>query len=365
MRAIVKIGTSSLTDEGGLIDASAVQKLCDEVAVQRALGHEIVLVTSAAIAAGLAPLGLSANRPKDALTLQAVSAIGQSRLMHVYNVALERHGLIGAQVLLTPLDFMLRAQYLHARDTLERIIELGVIAIINENDAIADDEIRFGDNDRIAALVANLLNADVLILLTDTGGLYTADPRTDPAATLIDDVEAIDDELQNVAGGAGTARGSGGMASKVSAARMASWSGVRTVIAAARRDNVVGDAMGNVPGVGTTIRAKSRDRKLAARKLWIGFAAPGEGTVTIDAGAEAMLISQGVSLLHAGVVAVAGDFAAQDPIDVVNQAGRLIARGLASVDSRAARASLGRRSSDLDSGVAAAVIHRDDLVVLV
>ena len=227
MRVIVKIGTSSLTDEAGLISKAAVQKLCDEVAAQRLLGHEIVLVTSAAIAAGLAPLGLSANRPKDALTLQAVSAIGQSRLMQVYNESLERHGLIGAQVLLTPLDFMLRAQYLHARDTLERIIELGAIAIINENDAIADDEIRYGDNDRIAALVANLLNADALVLLTDTGGLFTADPRADPSATLITNVDEVDDELQSVAGGAGTARGSGGMASKVRAARMASWSGVR------------------------------------------------------------------------------------------------------------------------------------------
>ncbi len=365
MRSVIKIGTSSLTDDAGLINTEAIQKLCDEVAEARALGHQVVLVTSAAIAAGLAPLGLSSQRPKDALTLQAVSAVGQSRLMHVYNEALAVHGLVGAQVLLTPLDFMVRAQYLHARDTLERLIELGAIAIINENDAVADDEIRFGDNDRIAALVANLLNADVLVLLTDTGGLYTADPRLDPGAQRIVNIDAIDDEVQSFAGGAGTERGSGGMASKIRAARMASWSGVRTVIAAAGRADVVADAMNDVAEVGTTVRPKNRERKLAARKLWIGFAVAAEGSVTVDSGAEAMLVSRGVSLLHAGVVSVAGNFAIDDPIDVVNSHGRVIARGLARADSGTASKSAGFRSGDLPIGVSPEMIHRDDLVVLV
>ncbi len=197
-------------------------------------------VTSGAVAAGLPALGFGRDRrPRDARTLQAVSAVGQGRLMATYDRAFAAHDLVAGQVLLAPLDFGMRSQYLHARGTLRRLLELGVVPVINENDAIADDEIRFGDNDRIAALVAHLLEADLLVLLTDTPGLLTADPRLDPSASLIEEIVEVDHALEALAGGAGTSRGSGGMASKVAAAKMAAWSGVRTVIASSTRDDVL------------------------------------------------------------------------------------------------------------------------------
>ena len=224
MRIVVKIGTSSVTDERGSIKTDAIATLCEQVAKLRADKHEVVVVTSGAVAGGVAALGMK-QRPTDTLTLQALAAVGQSLLMNEYNKHLSKHQLIGAQVLLVPNDFIDRTQYLHARSTLIRLIELGCVPIINENDAIASDEIRFGDNDRIAALVSHNIGADVLVLLTDIAGLYTADPATDANAAFVEEV-AADDELLTVhAGSAGSARGSGGMASKLSAARIASWSG--------------------------------------------------------------------------------------------------------------------------------------------
>ena len=199
--AVVKVGTSSITDEEGVIDSSLVAKLCDEVAELRRQGHWVVVVTSGAIAAGLPDLGLGGERrPRDAVTLQAVSAVGQGNLIGTYQRELARHDLVVGQVLLAPLDFFVRAQYLHARGTLTRLLELGVVPVVNENDAIADDEIRFGDNDRIAALVAHLVEADVLVLLTDTPGLLTADPRLDADASLIEEIIEIDKELEGLAG---------------------------------------------------------------------------------------------------------------------------------------------------------------------
>ncbi len=234
MRLVAKIGTSSLTDERGVIDTSVIRELCAQLAALRRGGHEVVLVTSGAVSAGVAALGLP-GRPTGIGLLQALAAAGQSRLMEHYNRALDAHGLVAAQVLLVPNDFVDRRQYLHARGTLTRLLDLGCVPIVNENDAIASHEIRFGDNDRIAALVAHNVNAELLVLLTDTPGLYTADPRQDPTATLIDEVVEGDPLLEVSASSPGTARGSGGMASKLSAARMASWSGVRATIAAASR----------------------------------------------------------------------------------------------------------------------------------
>ena len=230
MRLVAKIGTSSLTDDRGVIDASVIVGLCAQLAALRHAGHEVVLVTSGAVAAGVATVGLPA-RPTDTGLLQALAAAGQSRLMEHYNRALDAHGLVAAQVLLVPNDFVDRRQYLHARGTLTRLLDLGCIPIVNENDAIASHEIRFGDNDRIAALVAHNVNAELLVLLTDTPGLYTADPRLDPTAQLIDEVREGDPLLDVNAATPGSTRGSGGMASKLSAARMASWSGVRATIA--------------------------------------------------------------------------------------------------------------------------------------
>jgi glutamate 5-kinase len=196
---VAKIGTSSLTDETGAILPGAVDKLCGEVAELKADGHRVVVVTSGAIAAGLPVLGFEGSRPSDPAVLQAVSAVGQAHLIGHYNRSLARYGLVGGQVLLAPLDFVHRAQYLHARQTLEVLLDLGVVPVVNENDAVADDEIRFGDNDRLAALVANLLLADVLVMLTDTAGLYTADPRSNSDASLIEEIVAFDAELEALA----------------------------------------------------------------------------------------------------------------------------------------------------------------------
>ncbi|MBO0730464.1 MAG: glutamate 5-kinase, partial [Acidimicrobiaceae bacterium] len=224
---VAKIGSSSLTDGRGEIRPESVAKLCAEVADLREKGDRVVLVTSGAIAAGLPVLGLAEARPMDMAILQAASAVGQSHLVGYYTRALAEHGLVAGQVLLAPLDFVHRSQYLHARQTLEVLLDLGVVPVINENDAVADDEIRFGDNDRLAALVAHLVAADLLVLLTDMPGLLTADPRIDQDASLIEEIVEVDHDLLRLAGGAGTPRGSGGMASKLAAARMAAWSGVR------------------------------------------------------------------------------------------------------------------------------------------
>jgi glutamate 5-kinase len=363
MIVVAKIGTSSITDAEGEIVRGAIAKLCAEVAELRAAGHAVIVVTSGAIGAGLPALGLGGDRrPKDAVTLQAVAAVGQSRLMQVYNEALAEHGLVGGQVLLAPLDFRERSQYLHARGTLQRLLELGVVPIVNENDAIADDEIRFGDNDRIAALVAHLIGAEMLVLLTDTPGVLTADPRLDSGASLIEEIVEVDHALERVAGGAGSDRGSGGMASKLAAAKIAAWSGVRTVIAAASRENVLIDAVAGRPGVGTVVLP--HDRKLTARKLWIAFAVGSVGTVEVDEGAQAALLRGGTSLLAAGVVGVHGEFGEDDAVEVVGPDGTVFAKGLVRVSAAVAKEIAGRRRGELPEGVPSYVIHRDDLVVL-
>ncbi|MBK9181038.1 MAG: glutamate 5-kinase [Acidimicrobiales bacterium] len=361
MIAVVKIGTSSLTDAGGRIDLRSVEKLCREVADVRAAGHQVVLVTSGAIAAGVEALGV--ERPADVGTLQALSAVGQSRLMRTYDDVLGAVGLVGAQVLLVPLDFVHRRQYLHARQTLGRLLELGVVPVVNENDAIADDEIRFGDNDRLAALVSHLVGAELLVLLTDAPGLLTADPRVDDEASLIEEIVQIDHQLEALAGGPGTDRGSGGMASKLAAAKIAAWSGVRTVIAAADRPGVLAGAVADEVGVGTVVRPHAH-RRLTARKLWIAFAVGSEGTVVVDDGARRAVLDRGTSLLAAGVVAVDGQFGEDAPVEVAGPDGQVFAKGLVRFDAATLADVAGRRSSELPEGTAGVVIHRDDLVVV-
>ena len=360
MRVVAKIGTASITDEHGVIDHVAVAKLSDEVAGLRADGHEVIVVSSGAVAAGVAALGFS-SRPTDMRTLQAVSAAGQSRLVEAYNRELARHGLVGAQVLLDPHDFVDRSQYLHARRTIERLLELGCVPVVNENDAIASHELRYGDNDRLAALVANSIAADVLVLLTDMDGVYTADPRRDPRAALIPLVGANDPLLSIRADAGGSGRGSGGMASKLTAARMASWSGIRSVIARASRPAVLAGAV-SAEHVGTTF--EPHDRTLPARKLWIAFASEVVGTIEVDAGAERALTDRPNSLLPAGVVAVHGPFAVGDTVDIAGPSGRPFARGMVAADAATVRTMLGRRTTDLPEGIAHEVVHRDDLVVL-
>ena len=359
---VVKIGTSSVTDDSGAINRSSIEKLCAEVAGLRGRGHRVVVVSSGAIAAGLPELGMNRDRHRiDVRTLQAAATVGQCILMAVYREALAGHGLVAGQVLLVPLDFVIRSQYLHAGATLRRLLELGVIPVVNENDAVADDEIRWGDNDRIAALVANLVHADLLVMLTDIAGVLTRDPRRYADASLITEIVDIDRRLDRCVGGAGTSRGSGGMASKLTAARVASWSGVPTVIAAAERPRVLDDALAGEPGVGTVVRA--RETRLSARKLWIGFAVGSSGAVVVDAGARAAL-ERNKSLLAVGVREVVGDFDAGSPVEVVTRDGTVFAKGLSRHGSQELRDCAGRHSDALPAGAPNVVVHANDLVVL-
>jgi glutamate 5-kinase len=360
VRVVVKVGSSSLTDERGVIDDAAIAKLAAEVATLRDEGHEVVIVSSGAVAAGVAALGLAA-RPGDMATLQALAAAGQPRLLRAWDNALGAHGLVPAQALLVPHDFVDRRQYLHARRTLTRLLDLGTVPIINENDAIASTEIRYGDNDRLAALVAHNIGAAVLVLLTDLDGLYTADPRVHTSAELVARVTVDDPLLAIHAGQGGSGRGSGGMASKLEAARIASWSGVRTVIANAARTGVLTGAVAD-EAVGTSFEAHRR--KLAARKLWIAFAARVAGTITVDDGARKALVDRPNSLLPAGVVDVAGRFGEGDTVDVVGTDGVAFARGMVFVEAAQLRKVAGRHTSELPPGMVHEVIHRDDLVLL-
>lgn len=359
---VVKIGSSSLTGVTGEIRVEAIERLCADVAALRKAGDQVVIVSSGAIAAGLPLLGLAGRRPADPAVLQAVSAVGQSHLVGYYNRALAAHGLIGGQVLLAPLDFVHRQQYLHARQTFRVLLELGVVPVVNENDAIADDEIRFGDNDRLAALVSHLVRADLLVMLTDTPGLLTGDPRVDAGASLIEEIVAVDHELEAIAGGPGTQRGSGGMASKLAAAKIAAWSGVRAVIAAADRPSVLIDAVAGKSGIGTVF--VPRAQRLPARKLWIAFAVGSSGTVVVDEGARVALVERNVSLLPAGVVKAIGSFVPEEAVEVSGPDGRVFAKGLVRHSSAVVNQLAGRRTAELPDDVVHEVIHRDDLVLL-
>jgi glutamate 5-kinase len=358
---VAKIGSSSVTAPGGGVDHAAIERLSADLAAVRAAGHFVVLVSSGAIAAGWATLS-EGPRPTDPATLQAVSAVGQHRLMRVYDDALAVHGLHVGQVLLAPLDFVHRQQYLHARQTLARLLELGVVPVVNENDATSDDEIRFGDNDRLAALVAHLVAADLLVLLTDTAGLLTADPRTTDEASLIEEVVEVDHRLEMMAGGPGTAVGSGGMASKLAAAKIAAWSGVETVIADAARPGIVQSAVAGDNGVGTVFRP--RPRRLPARKLWIAFAVASAGTLVVDDGARRALVDGDASLLPAGVVSVTGRFDIDAAVEIAGPDGLVFAKGLVRHSAERISSWAGRRSADLPDGVPPEIVHRDDLVVL-
>ncbi len=359
---VVKIGSSSVTTADGRVDIAAIDKLAGEVAQARGLGHQVVVVTSGAITAGWTSLSKGRPRPSDTATLQAVAAVGQPLLMQVWSEALQRRGLTAGQVLLAPLDFVHRSQYLFARQTLRRLLELGVVPVVNENDAVADEEIRFGDNDRLAALVAHLVGAGLLVLLTDTAGLLTGDPRRDSDASLIEEVVEIDHELEAIAGGPGSAAGSGGMGSKLAAAKIAVWSGIEAVIADASRPGILESLASGTPGVGT--RFRPREAVLPARKLWIAFAIGASGSIVVDAGARQALVERGKSLLPAGIVSVRGDFGVDDAVELVGPDGVVFAKGLVRHASADVAGWAGHRTEDLPEDLASEVVHRDDLVVL-
>ncbi len=347
---VVKIGTSSVTDEHGGVAHGVLVNIASDVVAMREEGWTVVVVTSGAITAGWAEVGKGRPRPTDSVRLQAVSAVGQPLLMHAWRNAFGELGTAVGQVLLAPLDFSHRGQYLHARGTLEALKNLNVVPIVNENDAVADEEIRFGDNDRLAALVANLVGASHLVLLTDTDGLLTADPHLDATATLIEEVRAFDAELVDVAGESNSRVGSGGMASKLAAARMATWSGITTVIAPARAENALRQALNDTPGFGTTFHPRAE--RLSARKSWIAFAVASHGSLHINRGALQALEHDGRSLLRVGVESFDGNFAEGDAVDIKGPDAQTVAKGLVRV------------SAELFSDSDDVVVHRDDMVLL-
>ncbi len=362
MNLVVKIGSSSVTTDDLDVNHQVLDSICDQLVDLQAAGHHVAVVSSGAIALGLGRLGMRGERPADLVTLQAASAVGQVGLMANWAAELAERGLVCGQILLSASDFMERRQYLSARATLSRMLEQGIIPIINENDAVADDEIRLGDNDRIAALVAGLVGAEVLVLLTDQEGLYTADPRRFEDANLIEEVQEVTRELASLAGGRGTSRGSGGMVTKIMAARIAAWSGVETLIAAASNPEVLRAAPSRKQGVGTWI-AKSR-RRLPSRKLWIAFALPASGYVKVDEGARRAMRDRGSSLLAVGVTEVGGAFSAEDAVEVLADDGTVIAKGLARLGAPELRAEVQHRRAGMAADYSALALHRDDMILL-
>jgi glutamate 5-kinase len=353
---VTKIGSSSLTAGGSGLDAAALAAVVDQVAAARRAGHPTVLVSSGAVAAGLPALGLT-NRPTDVPGLQVAAAVGQGRLMERYTAEFESRGLVAGQVLLTKGVLADRDQYLHAREALTRMLEVGIVPIVNENDTVAVEELRLGDNDRLAALVSHLVNAGLMVLLTDTAGLHASDPRQGDAE-LLSAVRHTDGILDQLARGGAGPFGSGGIGTKIAAARMAAWSGIPTVIASAADPGALARAIEGGE-VGTWV--EPQPDRLPARKLWIAFGQPSEGRIRVDAGAARALVEAGRSLLPVGVTGVEGRFEPGMAVEVLAPDGTLVAKGISRFSSDHLFSMKGRRSEHAGGEV----IHRDDLVVLV
>ncbi len=363
-RIIIKAGSSLVTNEGRGVDLEAVSRWAGQIAGLRAAGKDVILVSSGAIAEGMRRLGWS-QRPREMHQLQAAAAVGQMGLAQAYETAFRERGMVAAQVLLTHADLADRQRYLNARTTLLTLLEQGVVPVINENDTVVTDEIKFGDNDTLGALVTNLVEGDVLIILTDQSGLYSADPRKHADATLIAQADAEDARLQAMAGGAGTGIGTGGMATKVTAARRAARSGAHTVIASGREPDVLLRlARGEI--VGTQLLAGHA--KLAARKQWMADHLQLRGWVRVDEGAARRLRAQGASLLPVGVVEVQGDFERGDVIAVRDASGAEVARGLSNYAASQARRIMRHPSADIEAILGFSeepeLIHRDNMVFL-
>ena len=362
-RIVVKVGSSLVTDEGRGIDVEAIRGWCRQMAALVGEKRELVMVSSGAIAEGMKRLGW-ATRPQALHQLQAAAAVGQMGLAQAYESALREHGIGSAQILLTHADLSDRERYLNARSTLVTLLDLGVVPVVNENDTVVNDEIRFGDNDTLGALVANLLDADLLVILTDQPGLFSADPRKVSSARLVHQGVAGDPELERMAGGAGSAIGRGGMLTKILAAKRAARSGASTVIASGREPDVLLRLVAG-ESIGTALAATTP--KVVARKLWMGDQLQLRGTVTVDDGAAAKIRDSGKSLLPIGVIAVEGDFHRGDVIAVRASDGRDIGRGLSNYGSSEARLIARRPSSEFQQLLGflgePELIHRDNFVL--
>lgn len=362
-RWVIKVGSALLTDDGRGIDDAIINALADQLCLLHQKGHEVLLVSSGAVAAGLLRLGAS-TRPTDLHELQAAAAVGQSALLRRYEEAFAARGVLTAQVLLGHDDVEARDRYLNARGTLKTLLSHGVIPVINENDTVVTDEIRFGDNDTLAALVSNLVDADVLVLLTDQVGLFDSDPRQSPDARLVAHRRADDHRLDAMVGDGGRL-GRGGMVTKLRAARLAARSGTETIIASGVEERVL-QRLEAGEGLGTWLESGNAPEN--ARRQWLASLVTARGELEIDDGAAAVLRKSGRSLLPVGVRAVSGNFGRGDVVLCRDGAGREVARGLSNYSASEARKILGRSSSEiavaLGYGGEAELIHRDNLVLL-
>ncbi len=362
-RVVIKVGSGLIASPGAGLDQTRIAALADELAGLVSEQKEIVLVSSGAIAAGVARLGLS--RPRSIPEKQAAAAAGQSALMWHYEQAFARHGVKVAQVLLTQEDISHRSRYLNARNTLLALLRFGVLPIVNENDTVAVEEIKVGDNDNLSALVAHLIDADLLLLLTDMDGLYTGDPGRDPGAKRIEIVESVTDELRQLVWEKAEGLSVGGMLTKLEAAQKATASGIPMVIASGREPGTLRRLFKGEPA-GTYFLP--RGDRLTARKRWIAFAVPPQGRLTVDAGARKALTERGRSLLPSGVVSVEGEFQSGEVVALALADGKEFARGLVNYDAAELRRIQGGKTADIEQVLGYKsfdeVIHRDNLVVL-
>lgn len=363
-RIVVKVGSSTLTHVSGQLNLQQIEQLVRELADLKHRGLEIILVTSGAQATGMGKMGLE-EKPANMPQKQALAAIGQGILMHMYEKIFNTYDEIVAQVLLTREDIMHRGRYLNGRNTLLALLDMGVVPIINENDTVVVDEIKFGDNDTLAALVAGLVDADLLVLLSDIEGLYTCDPRKDPNATLIRVVDEITPQIESLAGEPGTKLGSGGMVTKITAAKIAYSYGIPVILAHGSRENILsGIANGENPGT----LFLSRDHRIGSRKGWIAFASKTSGSLRVDTGAENALIQKGKSLLPSGITGVEGKFDRGSVVSVIGKRGE-IARGIVNYDSQDIEKIKGCQSKEIANILGYQdddeVIHRDNMTVVV
>jgi glutamate 5-kinase len=362
-RIVVKVGSSLVTNEGRGLDAVAIGQWCEQLAALVKDGREVIMVSSGAIAEGMKRLGW-ATRPKAIHEQQAAAAVGQMGLVQVYETKLRENGLASAQVLLTHADLADRERYINARSTLLTLLQLGVVPVINENDTVVTDEIKFGDNDTLGALVANLVDADALVILTDQKGLYSADPRKDPGARFVHEAKAGDVALEAMAGGAGSSIGKGGMITKILAAKRAAGSGASTVIAWGREPQALIRLTQGEP-IGTLLVAQTQ--KMQARKQWMADHLQMRGSVTVDAGAAGKVRDEGKSLLPIGMTAVQGEFSRGDVIAIRDPGGAEIARGLANYSSAEARMICRKASSEFEKLLGYTgepeMVHRTNLVL--